>query len=80
MTIPETFLQFKQGAARPDFIIGRTIDMPTYDYRCQQCGRNFSVTMHIAEHDQQRMTCPDCKGVSIVQQYSTFFARTSKKS
>ncbi|WP_173202024.1 FmdB family zinc ribbon protein [Geobacter sp. SVR] len=54
--------------------------MPTYDYRCQQCGRNFSVTMHIAEHDQQRMTCPDCKGVSIVQQYSTFFARTSKKS
>jgi putative FmdB family regulatory protein len=54
--------------------------MPTYEYRCQKCGNNFSVTMHIAEHDQERTTCPACKGTSIVQQYTAFYAKTSKKS
>jgi putative FmdB family regulatory protein len=54
--------------------------MPTYEYRCEGCGKNFSVNMHMAEHDRGETSCPECKGKSIVQQYGSFFAKTSKKS
>ena len=59
---------------------GRTIDMPTYEYLCEKCAKNFSVTMHIAEHDKGGMTCPECKGTSVVQQFTAFYAKTSRKS
>jgi putative FmdB family regulatory protein len=54
--------------------------MPTYDYRCESCGREFSRTMHMVEHDQGGIRCPDCGGAQVVQQYRPFFARTSRKS
>lgn len=54
--------------------------MPIYEYRCNGCAKNFSVTMSIAEHDKGGVTCPECKGASVVQQYTAFYAKTSKKS
>lgn len=54
--------------------------MPIYEYRCEKCGKYFSVTMHIEEHDKGGITCPECKRTSVVQQYSPFFAKTGKKS
>lgn len=56
------------------------IDMPIYEYRCEKCAKNFSVTIHISEHDKGGMTCPECKGTAVVQQYTPFYAKTSKKS
>jgi putative FmdB family regulatory protein len=54
--------------------------MPTYEYRCENCAKLFSIQMSMLEHDKGKITCPDCKGNRIVQQYSTFYAKTSKKS
>lgn len=54
--------------------------MPTYEYRCDNCGKSFSLRMSMAEHEKGSLTCPDCKGGRIVQQYSAFYAKTSKKS
>jgi putative FmdB family regulatory protein len=54
--------------------------MPTYEYRCEKCAKNFTVTMHIVEHDKGDVTCPVCKGSSVVQQYTNFYAKTSRKS
>ena len=54
--------------------------MPTYDYRCDKCGKRFSLTMTIAEHDTKRTRCPKCKSVRVMQQFRNFFAQTSKKS
>jgi putative FmdB family regulatory protein len=56
------------------------IRMPTYEYRCEKCAKNFTVTMHIVEHDKGDVTCPVCKGSSVVQQYTNFYAKTSRKS
>jgi ribosomal protein S27E len=36
--------------------------------------------MTMAEHDQGKVKCPGCRSKTVVQQYSTFYARTSKKS
>jgi len=54
--------------------------MPTYDYRCESCGKNFSIHMSIADHDKGAISCPDCNSTGAVQLYSSFFAKTSKKS
>lgn len=54
--------------------------MPTYEYRCENCGRKFSVTMLITEHGKKKVHCPKCNSGKVVQQISRFFAQTSKKS
>ncbi len=54
--------------------------MPTYDYRCQGCGEEFSLVMSISEHDRKRVSCPQCKGRKVEQLVSGFTTITSRKS
>lgn len=54
--------------------------MPTYEYRCEECGHSFTVKMNMAEHGQVSVACPACKGTSVLPHYTTFYAKTSKKS
>lgn len=54
--------------------------MPIYEYCCTDCGKLFTLRLHMAEHDKGHLACPACNGRQIVQQYSAFFAKTAKKS
>ncbi len=54
--------------------------MPVYEYLCKDCGNKFSIHLSMTEHEMGNLTCPVCKGGQITQQYSSFFAKTSKKS
>ena len=54
--------------------------MPTYDYRCENCAKTFSVTLSMSERDKGNIACPGCKEDKVVQLFSTFYAKTSKKS
>lgn len=54
--------------------------MPTYEYQCQDCQELFSVVLSMAEHDRIQVSCPQCNGQNVTQQYSIFYAKTSKKS
>jgi len=54
--------------------------MPTYDYKCKKCGKEFSTMMTITEHDKAKPTCPGCGSKSVKQLFSPFSAITSKKS
>jgi putative FmdB family regulatory protein len=54
--------------------------MPTYDYRCSQCKKKFTVTMTIKERDSKQAKCPKCGGKKVVQLISPFSPITSKKS
>ena len=54
--------------------------MPTYEYLCRKCGKKFTVVMSMTEHDRDQVRCPDCKSQQVVQQFSVFYAKTSKKS
>jgi putative FmdB family regulatory protein len=54
--------------------------MPTYEYRCDNCAKTFSIQLSMSEHEKGNITCPECKEGRIVQQYSTFYAKTRKKS
>jgi putative FmdB family regulatory protein len=54
--------------------------MPTYEYRCNKCGEEFSRIMSLREYESAKIPCPKCGSEDIVQQMSTFMPRTSRKS
>jgi putative FmdB family regulatory protein len=54
--------------------------MPLYEYQCRECGHTFSIRLHIEEHDKKRPKCPKCDSRKLEHKYSSFFAKTAKKS
>jgi putative FmdB family regulatory protein len=54
--------------------------MPSYEYRCQDCGHEFIEVLRVSEHDKQKPRCPKCKSEKIEQKLSAFFAKTSRKA
>ena len=54
--------------------------MPTYDYYCKKCGKAFSVSRSIRDHEKAKSACPKCKGKNVTQLVSQFTAITSRKS
>lgn len=54
--------------------------MPTYEYRCDKCGKKFVLVQSIAQHDRKRASCPKCKSARVAQLFSPFYAQTAKKS
>jgi putative FmdB family regulatory protein len=62
-------------------ILSRGVNaMPTYEYHCDECQERFSIVETIAQHGKKRPKCPNCGSVKITQVFSSFFAKTSKKS
>jgi putative FmdB family regulatory protein len=56
------------------------IAMPTYEFLCNKCQKEFSVTMTIREREQTKPTCPGCRSTDLEPLMGAFFAKTSKKS
>lgn len=60
--------------------------MPTYEYRCLDCGKMWERTEHIAEHEEVAVhaspapRCPQCKSERVEPLVSAFFAKTARKS
>jgi putative FmdB family regulatory protein len=54
--------------------------MPTYAYRCEQCGESFEQVETISEHGTSRPACPKCGGDRIASVPTAFVAMTGKKS
>lgn len=54
--------------------------MPTYDFRCSDCRKKFSLAMSISERERKRIKCPKCGSQRLETVFSSFFAKTSRKS
>jgi putative FmdB family regulatory protein len=54
--------------------------MPTYDFRCGQCRKKYTLTMSIAERGHKRIKCPKCGSSKAEAVFTSFFAKTSRKS
>lgn len=63
--------------ARPS---NRSGAMPTYEYRCLECDMTFEKPERIADHEANRASCPGCGSEKVEQVFSSFFAKTSRKS
>ena len=54
--------------------------MPTYDYQCESCGKEFSRTETMAESAAKPVNCPECDSDKVERVFSEFFAKTIRKS
>ncbi len=60
--------------------------MPTYEYRCEECDEVWDRSEHIEEHEKvtaheaSHPKCPRCGGERVHQEFTAFFARTTRKS
>ena len=55
--------------------------MPSYEYICKDCIRNFTVFLSIKEFETNpKIKCPHCESDHVEKQMSSFFAKTRKKS
>ena len=54
--------------------------MPTYHYRCDNCGKKFERSESISEHGTSKAKCPKCESKKVSQILRNVFVVTSKKS
>jgi putative FmdB family regulatory protein len=54
--------------------------MPLYEYFCETCRKEVTLTMTMSEHDRAKAACPHCGGTQLRPQVSTIFTQTSRKS
>ncbi len=54
--------------------------MPTYEYVCGKCGKQFVRIMSLKEYEAGQVSCPKCNSSEVKQQLSEFISRTSRKS
>jgi putative FmdB family regulatory protein len=54
--------------------------MCQYVFHCQDCNKEFTLTLHIAEHEKGGVTCPHCGSKRVTQEVAAFSAVTAKKS
>jgi len=55
-------------------------DVPTYQYRCSECGKSFERTETITEHEAAKVRCPKCNSKKVTQVPGRVHVVTSKKS
>ena len=54
--------------------------MPTYDYKCNECDREFSRLESMERHEKGRVRCPKCKSDQVSRLLRSFYAKTVRKS
>lgn len=54
--------------------------MPVYDFRCKDCGKEFTVVLHVEEWERHDVTCPHCHSKEVEQAVTAFQVITPKKS
>jgi putative FmdB family regulatory protein len=54
--------------------------MPTYQYRCEKCGKKFERTETISEHEAIKSKCPKCGSTKVSFVPGNVYVVTSKKS
>ena len=46
--------------------------MPTYDFTCEKCKKNFTLTMTMQERDRKKPKCPKCNSTRVRQRLTGF--------
>ena len=54
--------------------------MPQYVFLCQDCNKEFTEFLHIADLEKGGIACPNCGSQRVCQQVASFSAVTWKKS
>jgi putative FmdB family regulatory protein len=69
----------KRSADRTQSMRGGSA-MPVYEYHCEKCDHEVTLTLTISEHEKGSIKCPTCGGKALRPLLSAFVSQTSKKS
>jgi len=47
--------------------------MPLYEYRCQECGKQYEMLRKMQDADRE-LECPECRSEAVERLFSTFAA------
>jgi len=53
--------------------------MPTYEYKCLDCGKESELYLSMRQHDDGNHKCPSCGSARMEQLLSAISARTTRK-
>ena len=54
--------------------------MPTHEFLCPKCQKEFTVTMTIRERGEKQPACPTCGSTELESLFSGVVTKTSRKS
>jgi putative FmdB family regulatory protein len=54
--------------------------MPTYEFVCEKCGKEFTIIMSMRERETEKIKCSFCGAEEVAQQLSAVITKTSRKS
>lgn len=54
--------------------------MSEYVFHCQDCGKEFTRSLHMSDREKGNVTCPHCGSQKVDQVVTAFSAVTAKKS
>ncbi len=54
--------------------------MSQYMFLCQDCNKEFTQTLHMADVEKGGVACPHCGSKQVIQAVAAFTAVTSRKS
>jgi putative FmdB family regulatory protein len=54
--------------------------MPLYEFICDKCKKEVSLTLSISEREKGEAKCPQCGSRDMRPQVGMFFSTTSRKS
>ena len=54
--------------------------MPHYEFYCEHCKKEVTLTLSIGERERRTYKCPGCGGKKLEPLMATFFSQTSKKA
>ncbi len=54
--------------------------MPVYEYRCQECGKEFTKTLTLQEYATTSVKCPQCSSAKVGRRFTSVYVKTDRKS
>jgi putative FmdB family regulatory protein len=54
--------------------------VPLYEFKCQKCGKEFTLAISLRQYEQKEFACPACQSKEVEQLITSAQVITSKKS
>jgi putative FmdB family regulatory protein len=54
--------------------------MPNYEFYCEKCRKEVTMTLTIGERERGQYQCPGCGRKELQPLMGTFFSKTSRKA
>jgi putative FmdB family regulatory protein len=54
--------------------------VPTYEFECQKCGKEFELILSLKQYEQKEFACPACQAKEVEALVTATNVITSRKS